>query len=53
MQQARLQRWTVIFLPLLTVRLISAFYSNIADCDETFNYWEPVRAAHTLACVSR
>ena len=51
MQQARLQRWTVIFLPLLTVRLISAFYSNIADCDETFNYWEPVRAAHTHTCM--
>ena len=49
MKLARLQPWMVIFLPLLTVRVLSAFYSNISDCDETFNYWEPVRAPHTLA----
>lgn len=23
-------------------RFLSAFYNNINDCDETFNYWEPV-----------
>eukprot|EP00731_Ephydatia_muelleri_P038878 Em0962g1a len=23
------------------VRLLSALYSNISDCDETYNYWEP------------
>jgi alpha-1,2-mannosyltransferase len=28
---------------ILAARLIAAFYSNISDCDETFNYWEPVR----------
>lgn len=49
MKLALLQPWMVIFLPLLTVRMLSAFYSNISDCDETFNYWEPVRAPHTLA----
>ena len=27
---------------LLIVRLISAFCMHISDCDETFNYWEPV-----------
>jgi alpha-1,2-mannosyltransferase len=26
---------------ILAARLIAAFYSNISDCDETFNYWEP------------
>ena len=24
------------------VRLLSALCSNISDCDETYNYWEPV-----------
>lgn len=27
------------------VRLLSALYSNISDCDETYNYWEPVNNA--------
>ena len=27
---------------LLLVRLISAFFNNIHDCDETFNYLEPI-----------
>lgn len=27
---------------LILVRLISAFCMHISDCDETFNYWEPV-----------
>lgn len=27
---------------LVSVRLCSAFWSYIADCDETFNYWEPM-----------
>ena len=30
------------FKALISLRLCSAFWSNIADCDETFNYWEPV-----------
>ena len=28
---------------LLIPRLLSAFFMHISDCDETFNYWEPVR----------
>ncbi|CAH3148408.1 unnamed protein product [Porites evermanni] len=31
-----------IFKLLLSARFCSAFLSNISDCDETFNYWEPV-----------
>lgn len=27
---------------LVSARLCSAFWSYIADCDETFNYWEPM-----------
>ncbi|KAL4707178.1 hypothetical protein ACJJTC_018913 [Scirpophaga incertulas] len=27
---------------LLTSRLISAFWGHISDCDETYNYWEPL-----------
>lgn len=27
----------------LSARLCSAIWSHITDCDETFNYWEPVR----------
>ncbi|XP_063836238.1 alpha-1,2-mannosyltransferase ALG9 [Ostrinia nubilalis] len=27
---------------LLTVRLLSAQYGHISDCDETYNYWEPL-----------
>ncbi|QQP41455.1 Mannosyltransferase, partial [Caligus rogercresseyi] len=30
---------------ILSARIISAFWSNISDCDETYNYWEP---AHFL-----
>lgn len=33
------------FSVLLVARLCSALWSNISDCDETFNYWEP---AHFL-----
>ncbi|XP_015748741.1 PREDICTED: alpha-1,2-mannosyltransferase ALG9-like [Acropora digitifera] len=31
-----------IFKLLLSARLCSAFLSNLSDCDETFNYWEPM-----------
>jgi alpha-1,2-mannosyltransferase len=24
-----------------TIRLVSACYNTISECDETFNYWEP------------
>ncbi|XP_068628851.1 alpha-1,2-mannosyltransferase ALG9 [Battus philenor] len=27
---------------LLTSRLISAYWGHISDCDETYNYWEPL-----------
>ena len=27
---------------LLVPRLLAAYFSPVADCDETFNYWEPV-----------
>ena len=30
------------FKALLSVRLCAAIWSNISDCDETYNYWEPV-----------
>lgn len=29
------------FSLFLLIRLISAFNNQVADCDETFNYWEP------------
>ncbi|RHZ47619.1 hypothetical protein Glove_575g49 [Diversispora epigaea] len=31
----------IAFFFFVIVRLSAAFYSNIADCDEVFNYWEP------------
>ena len=31
-----------LFLPLLVVRLVAALTCPIADCDETFNYFEPL-----------
>ena len=31
------------FRYLLAARLCSVFFMHISDCDETFNYWEPVR----------
>ncbi|KAF9793756.1 hypothetical protein SFRURICE_003580 [Spodoptera frugiperda] len=27
---------------LLTARIVSAYWGHIADCDETYNYWEPL-----------
>ena len=27
---------------LLIARLLAAYYSSISDCDETYNYWEPL-----------
>ena len=30
------------FVLLLCARLTSAFYNIITDCDETYNYWEPL-----------
>jgi Alg9-like mannosyltransferase family len=38
--------WTpsgyVAFRLLLAARMCAALWSNISDCDETYNYWEPV-----------
>ena len=36
---------------LLIVRLISAFCMHISDCDETFNYWEPVSEDSLMDCI--
>eukprot|EP00794_Sanderia_malayensis_P010797 gene10797-11951_t len=33
---------SVVFNVLLSARITAAFLSNISDCDETYNYWEPV-----------
>ena len=41
-----------IFKLLLSARFCSAFLSNISDCDETFNYWEPVSKAILKTCGS-
>lgn len=30
------------FKAFLSARFCAAIWSNISDCDETFNYWEPV-----------
>lgn len=32
----------VAFKVLLSARFCAAIWSHIADCDETFNYWEPL-----------
>jgi hypothetical protein len=30
------------FKALLSARCCAAMWNSISDCDETFNYWEPV-----------
>lgn len=37
-----LSRLTFVFTVFIVTRVLSAFYSYISDCDETFNYWEPL-----------
>ncbi|XP_075980065.1 alpha-1,2-mannosyltransferase Alg9 [Anticarsia gemmatalis] len=32
----------VALVLLLGARILSAYYGHVADCDETFNYWEPL-----------
>jgi len=32
----------LVFRALLVARLLSAFFMHISDCDEVYNYWEPV-----------
>lgn len=36
------------FKCLISARFCAALLSNISDCDETFNYWEPVRGLLSL-----
>ncbi|XP_055636366.1 alpha-1,2-mannosyltransferase ALG9 isoform X3 [Toxorhynchites rutilus septentrionalis] len=31
-----------VFCCFLIIRLLSAFFLHITDCDETYNYWEPL-----------
>ena len=31
-----------VFKALASARLCAAVWNNINDCDETYNYWEPV-----------
>ncbi len=31
-----------VFKALASARLCAAVWNNITDCDETYNYWEPV-----------
>lgn len=33
----------VAFKAIFCLRIVSAIWLHITDCDETFNYWEPVR----------
>lgn len=32
----------VAFKAFLSARICAAIWSHITDCDETFNYWEPL-----------
>ncbi|KAI0718861.1 glycosyltransferase family 22 protein [Cerioporus squamosus] len=34
--------WSAAFRILLLVRITGAMYSGIQDCDEVFNFWEPL-----------
>lgn len=41
------------FKAFLSARFCSAIWSHISDCDETYNYWEPVSCRETyLVSVS-
>ncbi|RNA12060.1 Alpha-1-2-mannosyltransferase [Brachionus plicatilis] len=33
---------TNIFILFLTARLVSVYYNLVWDCDETYNYWDPL-----------
>uniref|UniRef100_A0A8C7NS90 Mannosyltransferase n=1 Tax=Oncorhynchus mykiss TaxID=8022 RepID=A0A8C7NS90_ONCMY len=39
------------FKCLLSARFCAALLSNISDCDETYNYWEPVLVFYFVRCV--
>lgn len=34
--------YSVAFKTIFLVRALAATYSNISDCDEVFNFWEPM-----------
>ncbi|KAK7686746.1 hypothetical protein QCA50_010346 [Cerrena zonata] len=34
--------WSTAFRLILLMRVAGAMYSNIQDCDEVFNFWEPL-----------
>ncbi|KXS13524.1 glycosyltransferase family 22 protein [Gonapodya prolifera JEL478] len=38
--------FSILFRLILIARLLAATSSPIADCDETFNYWEPAHYLH-------
>ena len=42
----------VAFRYLLAARICSVFFMHISDCDETYNYWEPVSAKLNAAIKS-
>lgn len=53
------------FKTLLSARFCAAIWSHITDCDETFNYWEPMhflgkfifvmdyQQQHTKLCLTK
>lgn len=34
--------WNVLYVVAISIRLITANKAPITDCDEVFNYWEPL-----------
>lgn len=44
------EAWTpgsyAAFKILMSARLCAALWTGISDCDETYNYWEPVSTSH-------
>lgn len=40
--ESRKPRTSTILLCLLVPRLLSSLYNIIHDCDEVYNYWEPL-----------
>ncbi len=43
--------WIEAFGVALAIRLVAAAVMHITDCDETFNYWDPVRALYHFQFV--
>ncbi|KAJ1679218.1 mannosyltransferase, partial [Spiromyces aspiralis] len=38
--------WTLTFRIISLIRIMGAFTAPIQDCDEVYNYWEPVHLIH-------